>query len=76
LGVASPGFSGSEIEQAIVSALYDAFAEKVDLEQRHVEAAIRETYPLATTMSHQIDELRRWARQRTRMASTRAAEEV
>jgi SpoVK/Ycf46/Vps4 family AAA+-type ATPase len=76
LATASPGFSGSEIEQAIVSALYDAFAEKVELEQRHVEGAIRETYPLATTMSHEIDKLRQWARQRTRMASTRAAEEV
>ncbi len=75
LALGAEGFSGSEIEQAIVSGLYDAFAEGVDLQQRHVEAALRETFPLSTTMAHEIGRLREWAKQRTRMASTRAAEE-
>jgi SpoVK/Ycf46/Vps4 family AAA+-type ATPase len=70
LASACPGFSGSEIEQAIISALYDAFAERLELEQRHVEGALKETFPLSTTMGNEIDALRQWARQRTRMAST------
>jgi ATP-dependent 26S proteasome regulatory subunit len=75
LGEIAVGFSGSEIEQAIVSGMYDAFAEGVELAQRHVEVALRETFPLSTTMAHEIDKLREWARRRTRMASTgRAAE--
>lgn len=74
LAESSPGFSGSEIEQAIVSGLYDAFAEKSELEQRHVLAALRETYPLSTTMGHEIERLREWAKIRTRSASTRATE--
>ncbi len=72
LAALSEGFSGAEIEQAVISGLYDAFAEGVDLAQRHVAAAIRETVPLATTMSHEIQRLREWARTRTRMASSRA----
>ena len=74
LATLAKGFSGSEIEQAIVSGLYDAFAEGVELQQRHVEAALRETFPLSTTMSHEIDKLRDWAKRRTRMASTRSVE--
>ncbi len=69
------GFSGSEIEQAIVSGLYDAFAEGAELQHRHIEVALRETFPLSTTMAHEIDKLRQWAKQRTRMASSRAVED-
>ncbi|MGA9524320.1 MAG: AAA family ATPase [Myxococcaceae bacterium] len=70
LADAAQDFSGSEIEQAIISGLYDAFAERVDLQQKHIHAAIGETFPLATTMQHEIEKLRVWARTRTRMAST------
>lgn len=69
LATAAKGFSGSELEQAIVSGLYDAFAEGAELAQRHILAALEETYPLSTTMGHEIDRLRDWAKQRTRMAS-------
>ncbi|MGI5865467.1 MAG: AAA family ATPase [Myxococcales bacterium] len=68
------GFSGAEIEQAVVSALYDAFAEGTDLQQRHVVVAIRETVPLSKTMSHEIVRLREWAKTRTRPASALAVE--
>ncbi len=70
------GFSGAEIEQAIVSALYDAFAEGKELEQRHVERAVTETFPLAATMREDIQKVREWARTRTRPASAVGAEEV
>jgi ATP-dependent 26S proteasome regulatory subunit len=70
------GFSGAEIEQAVVSALYDAFAEGVELHQRHLVQSVTETYPLAATMREEIQKLRDWARTRTRPASAASAAEV
>jgi hypothetical protein len=66
---ASRDFSGAEIEQAIISGLYDAFAGGRDLETTHVLSALRETVPLARTMDEQIQGLRRWAEGRARNAS-------
>jgi SpoVK/Ycf46/Vps4 family AAA+-type ATPase len=69
LAARTPGFSGSEIEQAVVSALYDAFAEGQELSQAHLARAVGEAVPLASTMREEIDRLREWARFRTRPAS-------
>jgi ATP-dependent 26S proteasome regulatory subunit len=76
LAALAEGFSGAEIEQAVVSALYDAFAEGTDLTQSHVEKAIRESVPLAATMREEIAKLRDWSRTRTRPASGLPSEEV
>lgn len=62
-------FSGAELEQAVVSALYHAFEDRTDLAQAHLEQAIAETYPLATTLGEEISRLRQWAANRTRPAS-------
>ncbi|WP_043435762.1 AAA family ATPase [Cystobacter fuscus] len=62
-------FSGAEVEQAVIAALYEAFGEGVELEQRHLERAIQETFPLAVTLRDEILRLREWARGRTRPAS-------
>jgi SpoVK/Ycf46/Vps4 family AAA+-type ATPase len=62
-------FSGAELEQVVVSALYDAFADGVELEARHLVSAIVETTPLAVTMAEEVEALRTWARTRTRPAS-------
>ena len=69
LAKATAEFSGAEIEQVVVSGLYDAFADGVELEPRHLLAAIHETRPLAVTMSEDVARLREWANQRTRPAS-------
>ncbi|BDG03880.1 AAA family ATPase [Anaeromyxobacter oryzae] len=66
------GFSGAEIEQAVVAALYDAFAERTELSQAHLERSVAESLPLSTTMREDIERLRDWARTRTRPASTPA----
>jgi AAA+ superfamily predicted ATPase len=66
----SSGFSGAEIEQAIVAGLYEAFAEGGELAQAHVERALAETMPLSVTLREEIARLRDWARDRTRPAST------
>jgi MoxR-like ATPase len=66
---ASQDFSGAEIEQAIISALYDAFYHQEDLATAHVLSALGETVPLARTMDEHIGRLRTWADGRARNAS-------
>jgi hypothetical protein len=65
----SPDFSGAEIEEAINSALYDAFYDRRELAMDHVMNALAQTVPLAKTMAEQISHLRRWAEGRARNAS-------
>ncbi len=67
---ASEDFSGAEIEEAIISALYDSFYAKQELATEHVLEALRQTVPLARTMSEKINALRHWAVGRARNAST------
>jgi AAA+ superfamily predicted ATPase len=69
LANAAEGFSGSEIEQAVIAALYGAFADSGQLTQGHLLKAVTESLPLSTTMSDEISQLREWARKRTRPAS-------
>src|SRR5438552_584682 len=64
------GYSGSEIEQAIIAGMYLAFAEGAELTQAHVMQALQETCPLSTTMGEDIARLRDWSKNRTRPAST------
>jgi ATP-dependent 26S proteasome regulatory subunit len=65
----SPDFSGAEIEEAIISALYDAFYAKQELATAHVLGALNQTVPLAKTMSEKIAAQRNWAKGRARNAS-------
>jgi SpoVK/Ycf46/Vps4 family AAA+-type ATPase len=69
LAEASKDFSGAEIEEAITSAMYDAFYAGRELETDDVLKAIHETVPLARTMDEQINRLRSWAGGRARDAS-------
>ena len=69
LADASHDFSGAEIEEAINSALYDAFYAKADITSQHVLTALSQTVPLAKTMDEQISRLRGWAEGRARNAS-------
>jgi len=75
LAARAEGFSGAEIEQAIVAGLYEAFGENVELGQSHLMRAIQETFPLSVTMKDEIARLRTWARGRTRPASLGGAAE-
>lgn len=65
LAEASEGFSGAEIEQAIVSALYSCLARKVPAQTQSVLDELAATRPLSVVMAERIDELRRWAKGRT-----------
>ena len=65
LAAASNGFSGAEIEQAIVSGLYAAHAEGRALDTDLLMQEIRNTRPLSVLMAEQVETLREWARERT-----------
>ncbi|MGE8280547.1 MAG: AAA family ATPase [Stenotrophomonas sp.] len=65
LAAASDGFSGAEIEQAVVAGLYSAHAENKPLDTELLMAEIRNTRPLSVLMAEQVQSLREWARERT-----------
>ncbi len=65
LAEASIGFSGSEVEQAIIAALYSAAAEGQPLTTDILLREIAATSPLSVVMAEQITQLRRWAEDRT-----------
>lgn len=71
----SEGFSGAEIEEAIISALFDVFEKGKELTTEAIEKALKETVPLSKTMQEEIDGLRKWAETRTRKA-TKTEEEI
>lgn len=68
---ATVDFSGAELEQAVVAALYDAFDTGNDLTTEGLLNTLKDMVPLAITMREQIDSMREWARTRARMASAR-----
>ena len=65
LAAAADSFSGAEIEQVIVSALYAAHAEQASLDTQALMQAIRDTRPLSVLMAEQVQALREWALPRT-----------
>lgn len=69
LAGASAEFSGAEIEEAVNSALYDAFSSRQELATENIQTALSQTVPLAKTMDEQINRLRSWAEGRARNAS-------
>lgn len=71
LARASKGFSGAEIEQAVIGALYSAFDAGRDLTQEDLMAETQAAVPLSVMMEEEIDELRTWAQMRTRPSSNR-----
>ncbi|MEN6449022.1 MAG: AAA family ATPase [Thermoguttaceae bacterium] len=68
LAAAADGFSGAEIEQAVISGLYAAFAEKAECTTDHLLEALHGTQPLSTVMGEQVERLRTWAHGRCVMA--------
>ncbi len=64
------GWSGSEIEQVIISAMYEAFNENRPLNEDDLLVIFGNSVPLATTMEEQIKKIRSWAHNRAVGAST------
>jgi len=65
----SVGFTGAEIEAAIISAMYNAFPEDRDINTDDIISALEETIPLSKTAREQIEYIRNWAATRARPAS-------
>jgi AAA+ superfamily predicted ATPase len=64
LADASDGYSGSEIEQAILSALHDAYDKKNNLTTKSILDALKLSPPLSVTMAEKVLDLQQWAKGR------------
>jgi AAA+ superfamily predicted ATPase len=62
------GFSGAEIETAIVGARYRAVADRTPVSTNQLEAELSSTVPLSVSRAEDVVELRAWARDRAKMA--------
>ena len=74
LAEATIGYSGAEIEQAVIAALYDAFDLDRDITTEDILATTSQSVPLSMTMKERIDILREWAGTRARPASSEEPE--
>ncbi len=64
LADASSGFTGAEIEQAVVAARYSAYANRAFPATPELLAELHNTRPLSVTMAEQMQALRAWAQER------------
>ena len=71
LSAKTKGFVGAEIEQVVISALYEAFFENRSLQVKDLTKVIDETVPLSTTQKEQITALRNWAATRAVLATSK-----
>jgi AAA+ superfamily predicted ATPase len=72
----SSGFSGAEIEEAVNEALFIAYDNNREVEDRDILEALNATFPLSKTMADTIKDLRNWAKVRARFASNSICEEL
>jgi SpoVK/Ycf46/Vps4 family AAA+-type ATPase len=68
---ATVDYSGAELEQAVIAALYDAFDSGNDLTTDGLLKTVTDIVPLAITMREMIEGMREWARTRARPAAAR-----
>jgi len=64
LAEAAEDYSGSEIEQAVIAALHEAYAEKTDIDTERLVVTVRGSPPLSATMAERVAALRLWAQGR------------
>ncbi|MCG2726230.1 MAG: AAA family ATPase [Elusimicrobia bacterium] len=64
LAEASVGFSGAEIEQAVISALYRASGKSEKINTAHIVAQIKLTRPLSIIKADTVNHIRNWAKER------------
>jgi hypothetical protein len=74
LARATEGWTGAEIEQVIIDALFEAFNRREEPADLSIAMLIGESVPLSRLMSDQIEGLRKWAKGRARLATRSKAE--
>ena len=70
LAQSTVGFSGAEIEEAIISSMFDSFYAKEKLSTSRILTNVIQTVPLSKTMNEDIEKLRNWAEGRARLATS------
>lgn len=65
------GFVGAEIEQLVIDALFEAYAENSSVRLEYFERTIMNTIPLSVTLAEQIRGIREWANVRAVAATPR-----
>ena len=65
----TPDFSGAELEEAIVSGMFEAFSQGTEVQSEHLVSAALRTVPLSKTMAESVARLRAWASGRARSAA-------
>ncbi len=70
------GFVGAEIEQVIISAVFDAYAEDRTLQEDDLYRAVKNTVPLSVTQHEQIESIREWANIRAVAATSHEDNEI
>ncbi|MHC4477723.1 MAG: AAA family ATPase [Planctomycetota bacterium] len=68
----SLGYSGAEIEESIVSAMFNVFYEKQKMTTARLLESLQQTVPLSKTMSEDIERLLNWAKGRARPGTSDA----
>jgi SpoVK/Ycf46/Vps4 family AAA+-type ATPase len=76
LVAATAGFSGAEIEQAVIAASFEARAAQREVDQAALAAEIARTRPLSVIMAERIEALRDWAADRAVMADDDSGDEA
>ena len=69
LATRSQGFSGAEIEQAVIAACFEAYSERREMCLDDLAHAVRSTVPLSVTQAEQVAAVRQWAATRAVPAS-------
>lgn len=75
LARATEGLTGSEIEQAFIDGLYQAFSRREEPTDLTVSLILNDVIPLSRLMNNEISALRQWAKGRARPASMSKPEE-
>lgn len=69
LAESTQGFNGAELEQGVISAIFEAMSAKNDLTEHGLANALRNIVPLSRTMRERIEKIEAWARDRAMKAS-------
>jgi SpoVK/Ycf46/Vps4 family AAA+-type ATPase len=66
----SEGYSGAEIEQAVIIGLFEAFSEQRSISEQDLTKALVNMVPLSVTQSENIEAIRDWANVRAVAATS------
>lgn len=69
LAESTEGFNGAELEQGVVSAIFEAVSANTELTEHAMANCLRNVVPLSRTMRERIEKIEAWARDRAMKAS-------